>query len=129
MAICLTAALRYDGGGTLITSEFEPGKVERARANLAEAGVADLVEIREGDALKTLAANLPDSIDLVLLDGAKSLYLDVLDLLQRAHAPRCARGGRHADCCPPYVERVHDATNGWVSVPFADDLKMSMWIG
>ncbi|HSD86957.1 MAG TPA: class I SAM-dependent methyltransferase, partial [Kofleriaceae bacterium] len=64
----LAAAVRDNGGGRIITCEFEPSKVERARANLAEAGVADLVEIRVGDALHTLRTNLPDAIDLVLLD-------------------------------------------------------------
>src|SRR5689334_14621999 len=70
----LAAALRDNGGGRLITSEFEPSKVERARAHLSAGGLIDLVEIRQGDALQTLAADLPDSIDLVLLDGAKALY-------------------------------------------------------
>src|SRR6185369_8038650 len=50
----LAAALRDNGGGRLITSEFEPSKVARARENLASGGVLDLVEIRVGDALQTL---------------------------------------------------------------------------
>ena len=70
----LAAALRDNGGGRLITSEFEPSKAARARDNLEAGGVIDLVEIREGDALETLRVDLPDTIDLVLLDGAKSLY-------------------------------------------------------
>jgi predicted O-methyltransferase YrrM len=67
----LAAALRDNGGGRLIGSEFEPSKVLRARQNLEAAGLSDLVEIREGDALESLARDLPDTIDLVLLDGAK----------------------------------------------------------
>src|SRR5690349_21531557 len=63
----LAAALRDNGGGRLITTEFEPSKVTRARKNLADGGLSDLVEIREGDALKTLSVDLPDTIDLVLL--------------------------------------------------------------
>ena len=51
----LAAALRDNGGGRLITTEFEPSKVARARKHLAEGGLADLVEIREGDALQTLS--------------------------------------------------------------------------
>jgi len=39
------------------------------------------VEIREGDALETLA-DIDGEIDLVLLDGAFSLYLPVLKLLE-----------------------------------------------
>jgi len=42
--------LRDNGGGRLITSEFEPSKVARARDNLTAGGLIDLVEIREGDA-------------------------------------------------------------------------------
>ena len=45
----LAAALRDNGGGRLITTEFEPSKIARARANLMEGGVMDLVEIRAGD--------------------------------------------------------------------------------
>ena len=67
----LAAALRDNGGGRLIGSEFEPSKIARALANLGAAGLSDLVEIREGDALQTLARDLPDLIDFVLLDGAK----------------------------------------------------------
>src|SRR6185312_3392168 len=67
----LAAALRDNGGGRLITTEFEPSKVARARDNLTAGGVMDLVEIRVGDALKTLSVDLPESIDLLLLDGAK----------------------------------------------------------
>jgi predicted O-methyltransferase YrrM len=79
----LAAALRDNGGGKLITSEFEPTKIARARANIAAGGLADLVEIREGDALQTLAQDLPESIDLLLLDGAKGLYLDILSLVEQ----------------------------------------------
>jgi predicted O-methyltransferase YrrM len=55
----LAAALRDNGGGVLITSEFEPSKVERARGNLIAGGLIDLVEIRQGDALQTLASTCP----------------------------------------------------------------------
>jgi hypothetical protein len=50
--IYLAAALRDNGGGHLIGTEIEPAKVERARANLDTAGLVDLVDIREGDALE-----------------------------------------------------------------------------
>ena len=56
----LAAALRDNGGGRLVTTEFEPSKVARARRNLTAGGLADLVEIREGDALQTLGAELPE---------------------------------------------------------------------
>ena len=61
----LAAALRDNGGGELITSEFEPAKVARAGQNLTAAGLEDLVEIRQGDALTTFT-DLPDAIDAAL---------------------------------------------------------------
>ena len=57
----------------MITTEFEPSKVARARENLTAAGLIDLVEIRQGHALQTLRSDLPDTIDHLLRDGAKAL--------------------------------------------------------
>lgn len=70
--IYLAAALRDNGGGRIITTGFESSKAARARENLTEAGLIDLIEIREGDALETLAIDLPETFDLVLLDGARA---------------------------------------------------------
>jgi predicted O-methyltransferase YrrM len=122
----LAAALRDNGGGRLVTSEFEPSKVVRARANLTAGGLADLVDIRAGDALQTLRTDLPDAIDLVLLDGAKSLYPDILDLLEsRLHAGSLVVAD-NADDSPDYLARVRSARNGWLSTPFGDDVEVSM---
>src|SRR6185369_6394595 len=79
--IYLAAALRDNGGGTLIGSELEPTKVARARAHLDAAGLADLVEIREGDARETLK-DVGGAVDLLLIDGAWSLYLPILRLVE-----------------------------------------------
>jgi predicted O-methyltransferase YrrM len=118
--ICLASALRDDGGGRLITTEFEASKVARARENLNAARLADLVEVREGDALETLARDLPDAIDLLLLDGAKALYPDILDLV----GPRLRLGALviadDADFCPPYLERVRAAGSGYLSTACGD---------
>ena len=81
------AALRDNGGGRLITTEFKPSKVARARANLAEGDLIDIVEIREGDALDTLRHDLPDTVDPLLLDGAKALYSGILDLVESRLRP------------------------------------------
>lgn len=122
----LAAALRDNGGGKLISTEFESTKIARARANLSAAGLDDLVEIRAGDALETLARDLPEGIDLVLLDGAKNLYMKVLSLLE----PRLRSGSMvladNADWSPGYLARVRDAASGYVSVPFANDVELSM---
>ena len=122
----LAAALRDNGGGRLITTEFEPSKVARARQNLTAGGLIDLVEIREGDALKTLARDLPDTIDLVLLDGAKSLYPEILGLLESRLRPGALIVADNADMNPDYLKRVRLATSGYMSVPFGEDVELSM---
>lgn len=125
----MAAALRDNGGGRLISSEFEPSKVARAREHLNEGGVADLVEIREGDALKTLSADLPQSIDLLLLDGAKALYPDVLALVESRLRPGALIVADNADHSPEYLARVRAADSGYLSVPFADDVELSIRLG
>jgi predicted O-methyltransferase YrrM len=122
----LAAALRDNGGGRVIGSEFEPSKVARARQTIAAAGLSDLVEIREGDALDTFAHDMPETIDLVLLDGAKVLYPSVLALLE----PRLRTGALiiadNADDSPEYLAHVRAAGSGYLSVPFADDVELSI---
>ncbi|TIT89736.1 MAG: O-methyltransferase [Mesorhizobium sp.] len=122
----LAAALRDNGGGRLITTEFEPSKVVRAKANLTEGGLIDLVEIREGDALQTLRADLPDAIDLLLLDGAKALYPEILSLVESRLKPGALVIADNADLSPEYLERVRSPASGYISTPFGDDVELSV---
>ncbi|USI73419.1 O-methyltransferase [Sphingomonas morindae] len=122
----LAAALRDNGGGRLIGSEFEPDKIARARANLAEAGLADLVELREGDALDTLARDLPETIDLLLLDGAKSLYLDVLDRVAPRLRPGAVILADNADHSPDYLAHVSDPANAYLTMAYTDDVELTI---
>jgi len=125
----LAAALRDNGGGQLITCEFERSKLARARENLAQAKLGDLVNFREGDALLTLASDLPESIDLVLLDGAKALYPDILALLQGRLRPGALIVTDNADDSPEYLAQVRNPANGYLSVAFAEDVELSMRLG
>ncbi|NTX16365.1 class I SAM-dependent methyltransferase [Myxococcus sp. CA056] len=125
----LAAALRDNGGGRVITSEFEPSKVARARSNLEAGGLADLVEIREGDALKTLALDIPPRVDMLLLDGAKALYPDILRMLEGQLRPGALIVADNADDSPDYLARVRDPRSGYLSTPFAEDVELSMRLG
>jgi len=125
----LAAALRDSGGGGLITTEFEPSKVARARDNLAAGGLVDLVDIREGDALQTLAANLPERVDLLLLDGAKALYPEILDLVQDRLRPGAFLVADDADKSPEYLARVRSPGGGYMSTPFGEDVELSLRLG
>ncbi len=115
--IYLAAALRDMGGGQLIGTELEPEKAAWARANLEAAGLADLVDIRVGDARETLA-HVDGEIDLVLLDGAFSLYLPVLKLLEphlRGGTPILAENAWEQG--NDYLDYVRDPANGYLSQP------------
>ncbi|MGE0666590.1 MAG: O-methyltransferase [Sphingomonadales bacterium] len=117
-AIYMAAALRDMGGGVLIGTEMEPGKAERARANVAAAGLADLVEFRVGDARETLKSGVGGEIDMVLLDGAFTLYHAVLMLLEPHLRPGAVIVGENAlQQASGYLDYVRDPGNGYLSTP------------
>ena len=100
-----------------------------ARDNLKAGGLVDLVEFRQGDALRTLSLDLPETIDLLLLDGAKGLYPDILSLLESRLRPGALVVADNADDNPDYLARVRAPANGYMSVPFAEDVELSMRSG
>jgi predicted O-methyltransferase YrrM len=121
--IHLAAAVRDNAAGHVVSTELNAAKVARARSNLAEAGLADLVTILEGDALETLAG-LPGPVGFVLLDGWKRLYLPVLRLLE----PRLTPGAlvvaddtvSMAAQMTDYLSYVRDPAHGYLSVSFPE---------
>jgi predicted O-methyltransferase YrrM len=120
--IHLACALRDGGGGQVIGTELEPTKAQRARENLAAAGLADLVDIRVGDALDTLKEGIGGDVDVVLLDGAFSLYLPVLTLLEpHLRSGALVIGDNAMEQAPGYLDYVRNPQNGYLSlaVPFA----------
>jgi predicted O-methyltransferase YrrM len=71
--IWLARALPPDG--RLVTLEIDPAYADVARSNLERAGLADLVELRVGDALETLPALVAERsgpFDLVFIDADKA---------------------------------------------------------
>ena len=121
--IHLAAAVRDNGTGRVVSTELNAAKVARARANLAEAGLADVVTILAGDARETLA-DLPSPVGFVLLDGWKNLYLPVLRQLE----PRLAAGAlvvaddtvSMAAEMTDYLAYVRDPAHGYLSVSFPE---------
>lgn len=117
--IHLAAAVRDNGAGRVIGTEFESTKAERARKNLEAAGLADLVEIRVGDATETLRGGIDQPIDFVLLDGPKDLYIPVLQLLEPRLAPRAwVTADNTKNIAGPmaqYLEYVRNPANGYIS--------------
>lgn len=122
----LAAALQDNGGGRLIGAEFEATKLQRAREHLVSADLAQLVELRGGDALDSLARDLPETIDFVLLDGAKDLYPRILQLVEPSLRIGAVIVADNADANPEYVAHVRAPGGGYVSVAFAADVEVSM---
>jgi predicted O-methyltransferase YrrM len=68
-------------GGRLVTLESEAKHAEVARANLARAGLTEVVELRLGPALQTLPALAAEGrgpFDLIFIDADKPGYPDYL---------------------------------------------------
>lgn len=68
-------------GGRLITLEIDPKHAEVARANITRAGLSELVELRLGPALDTLASLVGEEsgpFDLMFIDADKPGYADYL---------------------------------------------------
>ena len=118
--ICLAAALQDNEGGKrgiVIGAESEPGNAREVDTYLDSEGLGDLIEIREGNPLPTLATDIPRPVDLVFLGGATHLYLPVLEILEphltsrpvpssspttpNAAMATCPTSGPAANTCPP----------------------------
>ncbi len=76
----LAAAVRDNGGGVVVTTEWERSKAAAARANYAEAGLADLIDLREGDLRETLK-NLDAPVDFVLMDIWTEMARPAIELI------------------------------------------------
>jgi predicted O-methyltransferase YrrM len=83
--------------------------------SLTTGRIADLVEIRVGDALETLKGGIGDQIDLVHLDGAFHLYLPVLKLLE-PHLKSSALIIAENAIEPGYLEYVRNPAKGYLSL-------------
>lgn len=132
--IYLAAAVRDNRGEIMIGTEIEPSKHQQAVANVKEAGLEDVTDIRLGEALKTLR-KVPEPLDLVLLDGWKDLYLPVIELLK----PRMRPGAvvladnifTFRKSLRPYVEYVQCGENGFESttLSISDGFEYSIYLG
>ena len=130
--IHLAAAVRDNGGGRVISTELNSNKIRQARKNLTEAQVADYVEILEGDALETLRNKEIPSVDFVLLDGWKKMYLPILNLLEPRLSKNAIIVADDINLFPgqtkSYLDYVRNPTNGYTSVelPIEDGLELSV---
>ena len=129
-AIHIAAAIRDNGEGRLITTELNPNKAARAAENIKKAGLDDLVEVRQGDAFKTLSD--VTKVDFLMLDGWKGLYLPMLQKLESflsSGSPIVADDLKlFPEMLQPYVSYVRNPENGYTSneLPIDDGLELSL---
>jgi predicted O-methyltransferase YrrM len=134
VSTCYAAAAARDLGGRVIGTELEPGKHRTALSNLADAGLAEVAEVRLGDARETLR-DVDGPIDLVLLDGWKDLYLPILQLLEPNLRPGSVVLADNIKTfrrsLRPYVEYVQSGRHGFQSLtlPLKDGFEYSVWMG
>lgn len=93
------AAAAAETGGKVTGSEYHAHKAEKARNNLKDAGLSAHAGILTGDGLETLKT-IDAQIDLLFLDGAKDLYLDVLMMLEKHLRPGAIVIADNADHLP-----------------------------
>lgn len=114
--VFLAAAVRDNGEGRIVSAELVPEKAHAARASLAEVGLDPYVEIREGDALDTLADLPAGQVDLLVLDGwpsgaQPSIDRRVLDLVTPALRPGAIVFDDNGE--DDTLERLADRTAGF----------------
>ena len=86
-AIWMGMGLR-ETGGQLVTIEYDAPRAKELTANIARAGLADVVQVVAGDAFEQIPA-LQGTFDFVFLDAWKKDYKRFFDLVY----PRLDRGG------------------------------------
>jgi predicted O-methyltransferase YrrM len=116
--IYFAAAVRDNGGGTVIGTEIVPEKAALAQQHVDEAGVAEWVEIRIGDARETLR-DTGGSVDMALIDGwptgeIPSLAKEVALILEPQMRSGALMINDNAE--PDYLEFVRDPSRGFRSL-------------
>ena len=128
-SIWLGAGVRHLGGRVL-SLEADPAKVEAWRANVAEAGLEETVQLVEGDAFASLP-EIRDVFDVVFIDAEKDDYERLFQLARDKVEP----GGlfvadnvlSHADPLAEYSRaRQADPTLESVTIPLDRGLEVSV---
>lgn len=128
----LAAAMRDNGGGRVIATEWEAAKAALAEAHFAEAGLAAFIELRQGDLRETLRHFMPPSVDLLLLDIWTPMARPAVELV----APHMRSGAvivtdNTAKRRRQYAELLaylHDPSTGFITqtLPFDGGLEFSL---
>jgi predicted O-methyltransferase YrrM len=78
--------LKAAGQGKLITIEIDADRAKQAQANFEKAGLADVVEVRIGDA-RQLTSKIKESVDFLFIDCNYSNYYPCFRGIEKRLAP------------------------------------------
>jgi predicted O-methyltransferase YrrM len=127
--IWLAAGVRHFGGRVL-SLERDHSCIADWRRNVADAGLDDVADLIEGDALETLPM-IDDVFDVVFLDAANKLYEELFSLAREKLEPGALVVADdvtlHADTLRAYSHaRQADPTLSSVTVPLDRGLELSV---
>lgn len=128
-AIWLAAGVRYLGGSVL-SLEHEPARVQRWRRNVADAGLTEWARVVEGDALAVLP-QIEDVFDVVFIDAEKDDYERLFELARGHVEPGALIVAdnvlSHRGTLGPYSSaRQSDPTLESVTVPLDRGLELTV---
>jgi caffeoyl-CoA O-methyltransferase len=117
-------------GGRVLSLEADPAKCEAWRRNVADAGLEDWIELREGDAFTTLP-EINDVFDIVFIDAEKDDYERLFELARDKVEPGALFVAdnvvSHAETLGTYSEaRQADPKLESVTVPLDRGLELSV---
>jgi len=133
--IFLAAAVRDNlsqkQDGVVIGTESEPEKAKAARRHFAEAGLAALIDLREGDLRETLA-DVGGPIDFMLIDIWTPMARPALSLiaphLREGAIVVCDNTTQFREAYADYFDFVHDPRNRFrtMTLPFEGGLELTV---
>ena len=116
---------------SVVATENEPAKAQAARANFLEAGLADRIELREGDLRETLAY-LSGPVDFMLIDIWTPMARPALELvcphLRQGAAVICDNTTTYRDYYRDYFDFIADPANrlATMTLPFDGGLEFTI---
>jgi predicted O-methyltransferase YrrM len=132
LAAAVRDNLRRDGGtGVVIGTEHEPEKAKAARAHFAEAGLSEMIDLRQGDLRETLS-EVGGAVDFMLIDIWTPLARPALELVAPALRPGalivCDNTTQFRDAYRDYFDFVADPANRLrtMTLPFEGGLELTM---
>jgi predicted O-methyltransferase YrrM len=133
LAAAVRDNVRASGGdGIVIGTEYEPDKAKAARRHFEEAGLARLIDLREGDLRQTLKRIDGGPVDFVLVDIWIAMARSALELVAPHLRPGaiviCDNTEQYRSDYADYFAFINDPANGFrtVTLPFGGGLELSV---